>query len=110
MTDETTTTTTTTTEERSERPTGERAAPAKKPASPRKPRPRVVGVPNDPVADTLTRVRNAAGARHDSVTVPASRTKVEIAKILKQEGFISSFEQPSQRELVLKMKYIGGKV
>src|SRR5215472_16838633 len=85
--------------------TGERAAPAKKPASTRKPRPKVVGVPNDPVADLLTRVRNAAGARHESVSVPASRTKVEIAKILKQEGFISSFDQPSTKELVLKMKY-----
>src|ERR687888_46208 len=88
----------------------ERAAPAKKPASTRKPRPRVVGVPNDPVADLLTRVRNAAGARHESVSVPASRTKLEIAKILKTEGFISSFDQPSPKELVIKMKYIGGKM
>lgn len=107
MTDETTTTTATTTAP-IDGATAER--PVKRVAPPRKPRPRVVGVPNDPVADMLTRVRNAAGARHDSVSVPASRTKVEIAKILKQEGFISSFEQPSQRELVLKMKYIGGKV
>lgn len=102
MTDETTTTTTAAPEaERTERP--------KKVASTRKPRPRTVGVPNDPVADMLTRVRNAAGARHDTVTLPSSRTKVEIAKILKQEGFISSFDQPSARELVIKMKYIGGK-
>jgi small subunit ribosomal protein S8 len=42
--------------------------------------------------------------------MPTSRTKVEIAKILKSEGFIATFEQPSARELVLKMKYIGGKV
>lgn len=90
---------------------GERAAaPAKRAPSTRKPRPRTVGVPNDPVADMLTRVRNAAGARHETVTIPTSRTKVEIAKILKTEGFIASFEQPSPRELVLKMKYIGGKV
>src|SRR5256885_6969583 len=90
---------------------GERAAPpTKRVPSTRKPRPRVVGVPNDPVADLLTRVRNAAGARHESVSIPTSRTKVEIAKILKSEGFISNFEQPSKRELVLKMKYIGGKV
>jgi small subunit ribosomal protein S8 len=86
------------------------AAPQKKAPSTRKPRPKVVGVPNDPVADMLTRVRNAAGARHETVSMPTSRTKVEIAKILKSEGFISSFEQPSQRELVVKMKYIGGKV
>ena len=110
MTDETTTTTT------GPEPIGERtdaprpAAPAKRIASTRKPRPRTIGVPNDPVADMLTRVRNAAGARHESVTVPVSRTKVEIAKILKTEGFISNFEQPNQKELVLKMKYIGGKL
>ena len=93
-------------------PEAERAGerPAKRVASTRKPRPRVVGVPNDPVADMLTRVRNAAGARHETVSVPTSRMKVEIAKILKQEGFISGFDQPSQRELVLKMKYVGGKV
>ena len=107
MTEETTTTTTTTTTPTEGAP-AER--PAKRIASTRKPRPRVVGVPNDPVAYLLTRVRNAAGARHDSVSVPASRTKVEIAKILKQEGFITSFDQPSTRELVIKMKYIGGKV
>ena len=117
MTEETTTPTTPTpTATEGERPaveraaTGERAATAKRVAPVRKPRPKVVGVPNDPVADLLTRVRNAAGARHESVSIPTSRTKVEIAKILKQEGFISNFEQPSQRELVLKMKYIGGKV
>src|SRR5437763_9496949 len=88
-----------------------RSAPplVKKAPSTRKPRPKVIGVPNDPVADMLTRVRNAAGARHDSVSLPTSRTKVEIAKILKSEGFISSFEQPTARELVLKMKYVGGK-
>jgi len=94
-----------------ERPPGERTAPVtKRVPSTRKPRPRVVGVPNDPVADLLTRVRNAAGARHESVSIPTSRTKVEIARILKQEGFIASYDQPSARELVLKMKYIGGKI
>src|SRR6267378_817014 len=77
-------------------------------AKPKKPR--LGGPPSDPLADMLTRVRNAAGARHETVTVPASRTKVEVAKILKAEGFISSFDQPSAREIVLKMKYIGGKV
>jgi small subunit ribosomal protein S8 len=90
--------------ERSERPQGKRMSQT------RKPRRANGGVPSDPVADMLTRVRNAAGARHDSVSVPASRTKVQIARILKAEGFIGGFEQPSARELVLKMKYIGGKV
>jgi len=106
MTDETTTTTTS---PDAERPAGDRPA-AKRVAPVRKPRPKVVGVPNAPVADMLTRVRNAAGARHESVSIPTSETKVEIAKILKTEGFIASFDQPSARELVLKMKYIGGKV
>ena len=109
--DETTSTTPTPSdgERGGERGGGERP-PAKRVAPVRKPRPRTVGVPNDPVADMLTRVRNAAGARHETVSLPTSRTKVEIAKILKSEGFIASFEQPSQRELVLRMKYIGGKV
>jgi small subunit ribosomal protein S8 len=85
--------------------------PAVKRPVPQKPKkPRIGGAPSDPLADMLTRVRNAAGARHETVTMPASRTKVEVAKILKAEGFISSFDQPSARELVLKMKYIGGKV
>ncbi|HEV8534237.1 MAG TPA: 30S ribosomal protein S8 [Candidatus Limnocylindria bacterium] len=64
-------------------------------------------MPNDPVADLLTRVRNAAGARHESVTIPASRMKAEIARILRDEGFISGYEQPNAREIVLKMKFVG---
>ena len=79
----------------------------RKTAPPKKPRPRSVGMPNDPVADLLTRVRNAAGARHETVSVPVSRMRVEIARILRDEGFISGYEQPSEREIVLKMKYIG---
>jgi small subunit ribosomal protein S8 len=47
---------------------------------------------SDPIADMLTRIRNAVMVRHDSVLVPASRMKISIAKILKQEGFISDFE------------------
>lgn len=113
MTEEMTSTTPTTPTSPAPQPAeaGEaRTAPPKRVPSTRKPRPKVVGVPNDPVADLLTRVRNAAGARHETVSIPTSRTKVEIAKILKAEGFISGFDQPSARELVLKMKYIGGKV
>jgi small subunit ribosomal protein S8 len=110
MTDEMTTTPTPSAMPEGERPGERTAPPAKRVPSTRKPRPRVVGVPNDPVADLLTRVRNAAGARHESVSIPTSRTKVEIAKILKTEGFISSFEQPNQKELVIKMKYVGGKI
>ena len=45
----------------------------------------------DPVADMLTRVRNALSAGHTTVNVPASKMKVEIARILKQEGYINDF-------------------
>jgi len=47
---------------------------------------------SDPIADMLTRIRNATMARHDSVLVPSSRMKLAIAKILKEEGFIRDFE------------------
>ncbi len=46
----------------------------------------------DPISDMLTRVRNALMARHENVLVPASREKLSIAKILKEEGFINDFE------------------
>jgi small subunit ribosomal protein S8 len=45
----------------------------------------------DPIADMLTRIRNAVLARHDSVLVPLSNTKLAIAKIIKEEGFITDF-------------------
>ena len=47
---------------------------------------------SDPIADMLTRIRNAVMVRHDSALVPASRMKLSIAKILKEEGFISDYE------------------
>ncbi len=47
---------------------------------------------SDPIADMLTRVRNAIMARHDSVLIPASRMKLAIARILKEEGFITDYE------------------
>ena len=46
----------------------------------------------DPVADMLTRIRNAIRARHQKVDVPASKLKVEIARILKEEGYISNLK------------------
>ena len=46
----------------------------------------------DPIADMLTRIRNAIMARHDFVLVPASRMKLSIARILKDEGFINNYE------------------
>jgi small subunit ribosomal protein S8 len=81
--------------------------PARKPAPPKKARPKGIGMPNDPVADLLTRVRNAATARHETVSVPASRMKAELARILRDEGYISGFEQPNAREIVMKLKYLG---
>jgi len=47
---------------------------------------------SDPIADMLTRIRNAIMARHDNVMVPASKTKLAIARILKEEGFITDYE------------------
>ena len=46
----------------------------------------------DPIADMLTRLRNASAARHDSVDVPASKMKKAIAEILLEEGYIKSFQ------------------
>jgi len=46
---------------------------------------------NDPIADMLTRIRNANTARHDSVLIPASKMKVSIARVLKDEGFIKDY-------------------
>ena len=68
---------------------------------------------SDPIADMLTRVRNASRARHTEVMVPASRTKREIARILKEEGFIADVQRgasgPSQM-LRIELKYVDGKV
>ena len=68
---------------------------------------------SDPIADMLTRVRNAARARHTEVVVPASRTKREIARILKEEGFIADWSEERDGPatvLRLDMKYVDGKV
>ena len=64
----------------------------------------------DPVADLLTRIRNAQGARHDAVVVPASRLKEAVVKILVQEGFITGYQrvpQKPQDELSIDLKYGG---
>ncbi|MDH5695342.1 MAG: 30S ribosomal protein S8 [Dehalococcoidia bacterium] len=47
---------------------------------------------SDPIADMLTRIRNAIMARHDFVLIPTSRTKLSVVRILKEEGFISDYE------------------
>ncbi|MBI4337269.1 MAG: 30S ribosomal protein S8 [Chloroflexi bacterium] len=51
-----------------------------------------MGVVTDPVADMLTRIRNAVTVHHDTVTVPASNLKIAIAKVLKEEGFVKNYE------------------
>ncbi len=47
---------------------------------------------SDPIADMLTRIRNAVMVRHDLVLIPASRMKLSVARILREEGFISNYE------------------
>ena len=67
---------------------------------------------SDPIADMLTRIRNASRARHTDVLVPASRTKREIARILKDEGFIEDFDetQDGPRAFIrIRLKYVDGK-
>jgi len=62
----------------------------------------------DPVADMLTRIRNAIRARHQKVDVPASKLKLEIARILKEEGYISNFkpaEEEGHKVLRIYLKY-----
>ncbi|HOT62936.1 MAG TPA: 30S ribosomal protein S8 [Treponemataceae bacterium] len=54
---------------------------------------------SDPVADMLTKVRNAAMARHEKVDIPASKLKLEIVKILKTEGYIKNFKKVNQEGL-----------
>jgi len=49
-------------------------------------------VVTDPIADMLTRIRNATSAKHDTVLIPSSATKVSLAKILKEEGFVEDYE------------------
>ena len=51
---------------------------------------------SDPIADMLTKVRNAAMARHEKVDVPTSKIKLEIVKILKTEGYIKNFKKVNQ--------------
>ncbi len=67
---------------------------------------------NDPISDMLTRVRNSVMTGQSLVAMPSSKIKVEIARILKEEGFIEAFElvdedQPTKKTLRLKLKYVG---
>ncbi len=65
----------------------------------------------DPIADMLTRIRNASAARHPELSLPSSRMKREIARILTEEGFIDGFETREdgvQDVLTLRLKYAQG--
>lgn len=62
----------------------------------------------DPIADMLTRIRNAIMVHHDSVSVPSSKMKIAIAKILKEEGFIRDFDMvrgKPQRSIRIHLRY-----
>jgi len=67
---------------------------------------------SDPIADMLTRVRNAVVVSHATVAIPNSKIKSAIAKILKEEGFIIGYEvvdgkTPAQKVLRIRLKYVG---
>lgn len=64
----------------------------------------------DPVADMLTRIRNAATSRHRRVVIPSSKIKVAIAKLLDEEGFIRGYtvtDEKPQPNLIIGLKYTG---
>ena len=67
----------------------------------------------DPIADMLTRIRNANTVKHPSVEVPASKLKIELAKLLKAEGFIADYEVQEKGQfkvIVISLKYdVNGK-
>lgn len=67
---------------------------------------------SDPIADMLTRIRNAVMSGQSLTAMPQSKVKLEIAKILKEEGYLENFEvadgeKPGQKVLRLRIKYIG---
>ncbi len=67
---------------------------------------------SDPIADMLARVRNALLAKHATVSMPSSKMKVAIAKILKDEGYIEGYkvvtDDKAHLTLVVQLKYVGG--
>ena len=62
---------------------------------------------SDPISDMLTRIRNANALRHEQVKMPSSKMKVEIARILKDEGFIVDYKVKgaTKKELTVSLKY-----
>ena len=68
---------------------------------------------SDPIADMLTRIRNGMQSRHPKVDVPSSKLKMDIARILKDEGFITNFkltEEGSKKSIRIYLKYTPGNV
>ena len=66
----------------------------------------------DPIADMLTRIRNACMVNHETVSIPASKLKIELAKLLKEEGFVSDYnvvEDGKFKSIVITLKYSNGK-
>jgi len=93
--------------EMEQRETGPAAeAPRTRKVAAKKPQRRRGIAVNDPVGDMLTRLRNAVGARHETVEIPASRLKAEIARILKAEGYVAGVE-PGGQSIVVRLKYSG---
>lgn len=67
-----------------------------------------MGIPNDPIADLLTRIRNANRAYHESTEVTSSKIKLEIIKILHREGYIKGFDitrDPRQDRIKIYLRY-----
>jgi small subunit ribosomal protein S8 len=67
---------------------------------------------SDPVSDLLTRIRNASAAKHDTVDIPSSQLKIEIARILKEEGYISNYnlvQDDKQGVIRVQLRYAAGK-
>jgi small subunit ribosomal protein S8 len=67
---------------------------------------------SDPIADLLTRIRNAQMVAKESVSVPASKVKVAIAQVLKDEGYVDGFkvvQDAGKSELIIALKYYAGR-
>lgn len=65
----------------------------------------------DPIADMLTRIRNANAAKHSSVAIPFSKIKESIANILKNEGYITEYEikeEGAKKDIVVSLKFVDG--
>lgn len=63
---------------------------------------------NDPIADFLTRIRNAGMAKHDTVDIPHSKMKAEIARILSEEGYVADYAESgngAERKITITLKY-----